>query len=480
MNLEAGKTQLSGLKLLRRSVRTTLLAGFVNVAALVLRALMVKRDVNAIIYITLEYCEADLFSGNGVFARSQVSSLANAGINVLVICGRPSDTSHAADEPHSNISIRTLPLDIWYTTDRASSHEQFAHGTSKILQSLDWTLYDACLAVDWTSTNTIIACENDKTAAILQDASVPVIYLNFRSYSSMTNISDDDRKFYAEAERNAVQLALNTHGAIISLCHADDKTLRSLVYSSSGSSEGEGEGEGEGGNKHEGDSSCFKVLLPTLRSLFYETAQHDRGSILDPERNRSYVTSLVRLSEDKGAHRFVAMLRRMQQDDPDIWVKSGAVPLLLGAPSQPEYAARIHNELKDAVPHAVIMDTFLPPDRLAEVLKQSTLNIHPALYEAYGLTIVEAASMGCPSVVHRSGIGAAQLLKEEDNAVYFADMSNTKCAADTVRKILLDPKGRNEVAHRAYLAANSWSMEQYMQSLMRCVSERVSKARGNQ
>ena len=41
---------------------------------------------------------------------------------------------------------------------------------------------------------------------------------------------------------------------------------------------------------------------------------------------------------------------------------------------------------------------------LQQVYKQTILNFHPALYEAYGLTIVEAAAFGVPSIVNQGNI----------------------------------------------------------------------------
>lgn len=416
----------------------------------------------AIVYITIEYCQADLFSGNGVCARSQVRHLSASSVRVHVICGRPS-TPNVDDEPHPNISITAIPLATWFSTDRASSHTQFARGAARVLQSLNWKNYDACLAVDWTGTNPLFLLPHD-CCFRMRDAAIPILYLNFRSYMSMTNISEDDRAFYTAAERDAVHLALRSHGGIVSLCDADDAVLRSLVPSQSDETP-------------EDQHLSFKVLLPMLRSELATIAYHERGKILNPDRKRTYITSLVRLSEDKGPHRFVSLLRRMQKDDPDIWEQTGVVPLLLGAPSQPEYAARVCEDLKRAVPHAVIIDSFLPPNRLADVLQHAVVNIHPALYEAYGLTIIEAAAMGCPSVINRNGIGAAQLLDPAVDAAVVVDMEDEQAVADTVRRLIFDSKLRNHVAHQAFLYATSWTESEYVRALLDFTNERVQEAK---
>ena len=47
---------------------------------------------------------------------------------------------------------------------------------------------------------------------------------------------------------------------------------------------------------------------------------------------------------------------------------------------------------------------------LAAVWRETLLNIHTATYEAYGMTIVEAAAFGVPSLLHEGTIGAKDLL----------------------------------------------------------------------
>ena len=56
------------------------------------------------------------------------------------------------------------------------------------------------------------------------------------------------------------------------------------------------------------------------------------------------------------------------------------------------------------------MRGFGEAEELATVWQSTLLNIHPATYEAYGMTIVEAAAFGVPSLLHLGTIGAKDLL----------------------------------------------------------------------
>lgn len=409
----------------------------------------------SVVYITIEYCEADLFSGNGICARSHVRQLAAASVRVHVICGRP---KHAeSPEPTlQNVTLSTVPLDTWFSTECACSHSQFATGTASILNKLDWSTFDACLAVDWTGTNALRNI-SVATSQTMNQLSIPIVYLNLRSYMSMTNIPDSDRQFYTEAERAAVHMALKSGGSVVSLCKCDDVTLQKLVP-----------------HDLKLDSTRFHVLLPMLRSEFQTIAQIDKDKILNHNRRRTYLTCLVRLSEDKGPHRFVRLLERLQQNDPDIWEREGIVPLLLGAPTQIEYAHHIRKWLKNVVSNAVIMDSFLLPQQLATILQNSVLNIHPALYEAYGMTIVEAAAMGCPSIVHCDGIGATQLLQPKKEAIISLDLSDEDRLVEDVSRILADKSLLSDVAHRAYEFATSWTESEHGQRLVQIVNASVA------
>ena len=59
-----------------------------------------------------------------------------------------------------------------------------------------------------------------------------------------------------------------------------------------------------------------------------------------------------------------------------------------------EYADGIRARLRAAAPAAVVHDSFLGPSALAGIFAATLLNVHPCLYDAYGMTIVEAASQG--------------------------------------------------------------------------------------
>ena len=68
-------------------------------------------------------------------------------------------------------------------------------------------------------------------------------------------------------------------------------------------------------------------------------------------------------------------------------------PLLLGS-AQTLYASEVRARFCAAAPGGLVEDRFLGAAELAEIYAQTRLNCHFCLYDAFGMTIVEAASQG--------------------------------------------------------------------------------------
>lgn len=96
---------------------------------------------------------------------------------------------------------------------------------------------------------------------------------------------------------------------------------------------------------------------------------------------------------------------------------------MCGARSVEDYAKKVVDDFQemmcsssskgDNVWPCVVIDRHLGPKELAAVFSRTAVNVHPCLYDAYGMTLVEAAAFGAPSIVNNGGvIGAASLLGE--------------------------------------------------------------------
>ncbi|CAD7958975.1 unnamed protein product [Amoebophrya sp. A25] len=92
-----------------------------------------------------------------------------------------------------------------------------------------------------------------------------------------------------------------------------------------------------------------------------------------------------------------------------------------------------HHDAQKQQHYAIVRD-FMSAAQLREVFRKSVLNFHPALYDSYAMTIVEAAACGLPSLIHTGGIGAADVLGEE--GVFRGDMADEEKCAERLVKVL--------------------------------------------
>ncbi|GFH08184.1 glycos_transf_1 domain-containing protein, partial [Haematococcus lacustris] len=93
--------------------------------------------------------------------------------------------------------------------------------------------------------------------------------------------------------------------------------------------------------------------------------------------------------------------------------------------AEPVLLQALKARLRRAAPNAVILEEFLGPQRLAELYSRTRLNVHPATADAFGMTIVEAAAQGAPSLVHDGGgsVGATDLLRAQHGEVFLTDLT---------------------------------------------------------
>jgi glycosyltransferase involved in cell wall biosynthesis len=121
------------------------------------------------------------------------------------------------------------------------------------------------------------------------------------------------------------------------------------------------------------------------------------------------------------------------------------LPLLLSERSLPLVLAGSSSRLADG--QRVLAEPGPSPERLAQLLAGAAALVHPALYEGFGLTLVEAMAAGAPVVARRSPAaeevcGEAALLVEEGEL----DDALERVAADAELRERLSRAGRERAA----------------------------------
>mmetsp|Transcript_3655 Transcript_3655/g.4492 ORF Transcript_3655/g.4492 Transcript_3655/m.4492 type:complete len:146 (-) Transcript_3655:115-552(-) len=135
--------------------------------------------------------------------------------------------------------------------------------------------------------------------------------------------------------------------------------------------------------------------------------------------------------------------------------------MMVGSVCDDVYAKQVYSTLPS---QTVIVNKFLSSEELISILDQTVLMIHPPLYDAFGMTISEAAASGVPSLIHHKNIGASSLFRVEEGEILHGDMSSSSIH-DCVKSYLESSEKLMEVSEKAKVRALSWNVNAYAEGL---------------
>ena len=99
-----------------------------------------------------------------------------------------------------------------------------------------------------------------------------------------------------------------------------------------------------------------------------------------------------------------------------------------------------------------------------QFLKRSILYIHTAIYEPFGLVLIEAMACGLP-IVCTDGKGNRDLIQEGENGIMVWER-NPKLLADKIELLFKNEKLCKEMGEKARKFAQGFGMEKYVESLL--------------
>jgi glycosyltransferase involved in cell wall biosynthesis len=149
------------------------------------------------------------------------------------------------------------------------------------------------------------------------------------------------------------------------------------------------------------------VIHPPLRA---DVAQLAAAAAPATPQPRALLTCAVRLSPEKQPERFVELVEALARRG--ALARLGLQPALVGCPRD-AWGSSLVQRLLCAAPTAEVHTDFLSPAQLGSLWCRTLLNIHPPSYDAFGMTALEAAAWGAPSLMHLDGVGAAEVLRPD-------------------------------------------------------------------
>ncbi|GAX77522.1 hypothetical protein CEUSTIGMA_g4966.t1 [Chlamydomonas eustigma] len=463
-----------------------------------------------IVFLTLEF-SAGTFSGNGIYAQSQVRALSSLGYPVLVISGKPSFGSGTANV-QGGYQLIEVPVSRWGKLDASTPYDEYASkgSSDEICDVVKEFKPDVFMIVDWSALDVYRNLRRKLCDLSEQPSHIPLVYLNYRVFSRTA--TGEDLALVSRKECEAMQEAILT----IALSRTDQKYLTRLMDTNRSINHMNGKPKeihvllcalredmrqldlhlpvrinspanpAMPLNPAQQQQQGAEGIAPNLREVIFTAQAGDddttnsercgfvnssltelndsRSSDIDSLRflrNRPYLTCCVRLCQEKEPHRFVELVEELARRGVLSAERSdhAPVPLLIGAATD-EYAQSLKQRLRAAAPHSIIIEDFMGPQQLSRVFSQTRLNVHPATYDAFGMTIVEAASQGAPSLVHDGGgaVGATDLLSSRKGEVILQDLSvDVQDLANKVELLLSNGALLLYVAKKAAAKARSWS-----------------------
>lgn len=306
----------------------------------------------------------------------------------------------------------TVPLPIWRRLDRLSAWQEFGDWSKLSVHAAAIKAFqpDLVYGTDWTS---VLPYKQLNSHNVLL-SSLPFVWHNYRIFHQNADASEEDKLFYRQKEQEACDLATS----VVVLCKSDQAVLAATFRL---------------------PFSKLSVLHCPLRREMEQLAlalpaavdvEEGEEASTEGEQKRRYITCVVRLLPEKNAALFVDVMVQLAP----LLHQRGLVPFLCGSPVDKIYADNLKQKLLAAFPQAVIKE-FLSSSELASVFSASLLNFHPTLYEAYGMTIIEAAAFGVITLMHHDSVGAMDRL-EEGTDVLLTDMRSSNKAVAVLRDVL--------------------------------------------
>ncbi|EKX51527.1 hypothetical protein GUITHDRAFT_102791 [Guillardia theta CCMP2712] len=398
-----------------------------------------------------------IFSGNGIASRFVARSmLSRNSTSLFVLCGsktagQGAGLAHRCDrevfeaispkrKDQSRVKGISIPLPIWGKLDKNSSYEEFAAGACDKLveETIKIDKVDTFLCVDWSGC--YVFHRMKEQGLIVDDAKM--IYFPFCVFHALYSASNEEVGFYKAEETRSIESATK----VIALCESDLEKLAKL------------------NSKHRGK---IEVLPPPLREDFRAVVLRNSEVV----RQRKFITCCLRFTPSKNVKVFCEAVSIIHEE----LSARGIMVVMCGAVIDESYANECRRVMEESNTRHNIVKDFLDAQGLQEVLSQSLVNIHTAPYEAYGMTIVEAAACGSPSIIHEQwrDIGATILLPptSDGGSCYLANMLDANDLARAILDAIRDQESLGEASRRARELALSWDEDKYAERLIEVLDD---------
>ena len=193
---------------------------------------------------------------------------------------------------------------------------------------------------------------------------------------------------------------------------------------------------------------------------------------------RSMLTCCCRICPEKNVLAFVEVVEKLAA----FLQENLIVVCLVGPVTDEAFGKGVLSRLRKAISVKALLKLiprFVSHEELAGIFNVTLLNFHPATYEAFGMSVVEAAAYKAPTVMDSGGrVGVRDLLPAPQTS-FLCDMTDSARTARDI-KALLRPSSRyvlSAVAAAAQAKAFGWNEVEFCKKVQEVVWAGVNEDR---
>jgi glycosyltransferase involved in cell wall biosynthesis len=359
-----------------------------------------------ILYLTFDFLDP-IFSGNGTLSKIQVIGLLESGFEVMVLCPDHGEINSDMKRWIDQGDLKILPIHIESIKELSPSCDWKGFHSKAEKKGEEITLFNPHLIinVDWH----II----DFAAEVKNKLSIPLISQFFRIFSYFKEYipSDNDYNLVKQKELKIVSQS----DSIIVLSKFDKQWC-----------------EEQGARR-------VNVIYPPLSNSFIDTLIKISKIESSREYKKIQFITVSRIVPEKRIHRIFPILDEL---------KAMGIPftyIIIGELLDKKYEQFIQKEIENTnLKNSIRFLGRLSIEELVLYLSQSALYIHTSSYEPFGITIIEAAAVGCGIILDKKGlIGAKEVLEKLDfRSIEKIDFFDPMGSALTIRNAISKKKKR--------------------------------------
>lgn len=215
-------------------------------------------------------------------------------------------------------------------------------------------------------------------------------------------------------------------------------------------------------------TNFYNTIINTSKCIYIPNCLNfwsEESSKLD---NKNLI-SVGRLSPEKGFLDLIDVFSIIYENDKDFHLD------IIG--DGVEFIAIKEKIKQKKLNNAITLWGYQNNDFIKEKLKQSSLYLMCSFEESFGIVLIEAASMGVPSLAFNSAQGACEIITNDNNGYLILDRNKQKMASKTL-ELIGEPKKLMQLGKNAKKMAEAYKYENIQKKWIKFIADIIKERKG--